>query len=65
MNMSPTLTVLTAGVTHFLLAFNSASSIIFKVVALETTPFLWVTDCYKVTSAVLELKQSSPKSAYV
>ena len=26
------------------------------MVAPETTPFLWATDCYNVTSVVLELK---------
>ena len=46
-NTSPTLTVVTAGGTHFLLAFNSASSIIFKVVALETTPFFGLLSAIK------------------
>ena len=41
--------------TYFLLALNSTASLIFEVVVLETTPFLWVPDCYKVTSAVLGL----------
>ena len=63
--MSPALTAVTAGVTHFFLAFNSTASIIFKVVALETSPFLWVTDYNKVTSAVLELRQSSPKCIWL
>ena len=53
--MPPTLKVVTARVTDFLLAHNSTASIIFKVVALETTPFLWVTEYYKVTSAILGL----------
>ena len=60
----PTLTVVPAQVTHFL-AFNSAASIFFKVVAPETTPFLWATDCCKVTSVVLELKQSSYKCIWL
>ena len=53
--MPPTLTAVTVRLIDFLLAHNSTAFIIFKVVVLETTPFLCVTEYYKVTSAILGL----------
>ena len=63
--MPPTLKVVTARVTDFLLAHNSTASIIFKVVALETTPFLWVTEYYKVTSAITQICRNSVVLCFV
>ena len=58
MNMSPTLTVVTAAKLLLLVCTSSDCSHHFKVVAPDTTPFLWITNYYKVTSAVLKFKKS-------
>ena len=57
MNMSPKLTVVTAAVS-LLICTSSGCSHHFKPVAPDTTPFLWITNYYKVISAVLNFKKS-------
>ena len=57
MNMSPKLTVVTAAVSR-LICTSSGCSHHFKAVAPDTTPFLWITNYYKVISAVLNFKKS-------
>ena len=50
---------------YFLLALNSTTFNHLLGGSTRNHPILWVTDCYKVTAAVLDLKQSNILSAYV